>query len=410
VSKPERTSSKPARIPAFILAALFIAGISYMCISGILKNPGAIVRSVKWNKAREFLADESDYDDPFKMAQARIASLQDRLQRNLPWKDELHELNASFQYALGRDMVVVGAEQMLRLPNGQLYYLTSRQGLADEAEELAQFMDSLPDDLPRFYAFVHPGFFEGGQQLPEGYALVDTSDELADQVLSIMRAHGIESLDSRTFFKDTGLGSDELELKTDKHWTTLAALLATRIYAEKLEEVTGADLPLERLDPDRFDTELHPGLFFGDFGELVGKRNAKNDDITVYLPKYDTHITRHSEHRTGDIEDEEGTFEQAVLRREKLTEELAYTDYGLIEMYEELTNPDAPDITVLVLRDSYAGPVCSFLSLVCGRVVSADLRYNPHTARELIEEVKPDALIVSYSRLMFEDHTYHLDR
>ena len=401
--------SRSRLILAAILSAFFIAGIFYFGVSGILKKPESIPKSLDWNHAHEYLADQDDYYDFFKMTQARILSLQNRLEKNLPYSNELHELNASFQYGIGRDLVVVGADQMLRLPNGQLYYLTSRESLEKAARELADFMTALPDDLPRFYAFVHPGFFDGGQQLPDGYAVVDTSDELADQVLAVMRASGIESLDSRTFFKDTGLTSDELELKTDKHWTTRAALIATRLYAEEIERVAGVDLDLDKLNLDQFTEEPHEGLFFGDFGMLVGKRNARNDDITVFLPKYETRVTRHSEHRTGDIEDETGTFEQAVLRREKLTEELAYTDYGLIEAYEELSNPDAADVTVLVLRDSYSAPICSFLSLVCGRVVSADLRYCAETGRALVDRIDPDVLIVSYSRLMFEDHTYTLD-
>ena len=36
------------------------------------------------------------------------------------------------------------------------------------------------------------------------------------------------------------------------------------------------------------------------------------------------------------------------------------------------------------------------------------LRYCEKTAVELIEEYQPDMIVVSYSRLMFEDHTYRL--
>lgn len=395
--------------PAAVLTAAFLGTVFAFCLTGLLRDPPKLIKAVQYTRASKFLAPGGRDTDFFDMTQARIASLQDRLEGYLPASDALHVANASFQYALGKRMVVVGADQMLKLPNGQLYYITSRQSLAEEADELGNFLESLPEDLPRFYSWVHPGFFYGGQPMGEGYSQVDTSDELADQVLSRIRAGNMVALDSREFLSDRGYTSDELELKTDKHWTTLAALLTARTYGEMLETLTGVDLPLERLDPENFDTETYPDLFFGDFGQLVGQRNSVRDDITVYLPRYATHITRHSEHRTGDIEDEEGPFDRSVLRRQKLTSEQAYTDYGLIEAYEELTNPDGADMTLLVLRDSYSEPVCSFLSLAVGKVVSADLRYCQYTGRELIERVQPDALIVSYSRLMFEDHTYRLE-
>ncbi|MBQ8087137.1 MAG: hypothetical protein IJ234_01780 [Clostridia bacterium] len=401
---------KPSRVQSaatIALTALFLCAIGFFGFKGVAKDPKAVLNAVRFHKAKRYLANEAQTDF-FSMTQARILSLQDQLERAVPYQDELHVLNASFQYALGREMVVEGAEQMLRLPNGQLYYLTERKSLRAQAEGIVALRDALPQGTPLLFSYIHPGFFNGGQQLPEGYRGVDTSDELADEVLEIVRGAGIDALDSRTFFEGLGYTSDDLELKTDKHWTTLAALLATERYAREIQARTDATIDLSRLSLNAFDTETYPQFFFGDFGQLVGKRNAPMDDITVFLPKYDTHIARHSEHRTGDIEDVEGAFAEAVLRREKLTEELAYTDYGLIEAYETLDGEGGAEMTVLVLRDSYSAPICSFLSLAVNHVVSADLRYCEKTGLELIEEIQPDLVIVSFSRLMFEDATYRL--
>ena len=125
-------------------------------------------------------------------------------------------------------------------------------------------------------------------------------------------------------------------------------------------------------------------------------------------------MTRHSEHRTGDIEDESGSFAESVVRMNKLERDAgeyntgAYTAYGLIEAYDEIiNNGECEDMTILVLRDSFSAPICSFLSLMAKRVVSADLRYCERSAVELIDEIQPDIVIVSYSRFMFEDHTYN---
>lgn len=410
-SQPQ--ASRVQRVVACVITVIFLACVAGFGLYGILSDPSGIYNSVRFHKAKAYLADPEDVSF-FPMTQARIASLENRLGKNLPLHDELSILNASFQYGIGRDMVVEGSENMIRLENGQLYYITTRDSLAEEAQDVVDLYNHIDGEIPFLYSFVNPGFFNGGLQLPDGYDDVDTSAELADEILATIRAAGIDTLDSRTFFEGTGLTNEELMLKTDKHWTTLAALLATEIYAEEINRLTGANLDISRIQPDQFNTEVYEDLFFGDFGEMVGLHNSQLEDITIYTPKYDTSMTRHSEHRTGDIEDETGSFSEAVVRRFKLEKDAgdystgAYTAYGLIEAYDEIINHgDCEDMTILVLRDSFSAPICSFLSLMAERVVSADLRYCEKSAVELIEEVQPDIVIVSYSRLMFEDHTYN---
>lgn len=413
-NKEQKKTSRAQRVTAGVLTVLFLAVVCGFGLYGVLEDPMGVINSVRFHKAKFYLADPEDTSF-FPMTQARIASLENRLTKNLPLRDELSVVNASFQYALGKDMVVEGAEQMIRLDNGQLYYITTRESLAEEAQDIVDLYNYIDGEIPFLYSFVHPGFFNGGLQLPEGYATVDTSDELADEILSVIRAAGIETLDSRTFFEGTGLTNEELMLKTDKHWTTLAAILATQIYAEEINRIAGAELDVSKLQLDQFNAEVHEDLFFGDFGRLIGIENSAPEDITIYTPKYETSLTRHSEHRTGDIEDESGDFYQAIVRDHTLERpetgfnEDSYTAYGLIEAFEIVENHgECDDITVLVLRDSYSEPICSFLSLVAERVISADLRYCEKTAVELIEEYQPDMIVVSYSRLMFEDHTYKL--
>ena len=406
--------SRVQQIVAAVLTVLFLVSVVGFGAYGILKNPKQVLNSVRFHKAKSFLRDPEDTSF-FPMTQARIASLEYRLGKNLPFHDEMSVINASFQYALGKNMVVEGSEQMIRLDNNQLYYLTTRQSLADEAQDIVDLYNYIDGEIPFLYSFVHPGFFNGGMQLPAGYDTMDRSDELADEVLAVIRSAGIETLDSRTFFEETGLTNEELMLKTDKHWTTLAAILATQIYAEEINRISGANLDVSRIQLDQFDTEVHEDLFFGDFGRLIGLHNSQLEDITIYTPRYETSLTRHSEHRTGDIEDETGDFYQAIVRDHTLERdengynETAYTAYGLIEAFETIENHgECEDMTILVLRDSYSEPICSFLSLLVKNVISADLRYCEKTAVELIDEYQPDMVIVSYSRLMFEDHTYRL--
>ena len=406
---------KAGKIAAGVLAVFFIALIFFFGLCGLLKNPTAVFKSVRFSAAQKYLEDPADTSF-FPMTAARIESLENRLHKQLPLQDALSDLNAAIQYGAGKRMLVYDGQKLVRLPNGQLYVLCETEDLTRQAQEIIQLRDEIERDTPFLFSYINPGFFNGGQQLDAGYADLEYGAECAQQVLDAVRAAGIETMDSRTFFEGMDYTSDDLELKTDKHWTTLAALLAAPQYADKISEMTGVKLDTNRLNLNRFRTEVYPDLFMGTYGDQIGAVNADLDDITVWLPEYPTDITRYTEEREGDVTGASGDFSQSIFRRDKLalaegktysTE--AYTDYGLIEGFERLTNHgDCADLTVLVLRDSYTQPICGFLSLLVRQVVSADPRYCRYTATELYDMVKPDIVVVSFSRLILERHDYDL--
>ena len=403
---------KPRLIAAGILTVLFLTAITAVGTVRIAQKPRAAVNSVKYYKAKEYLADPEDTGF-FSMTRARIASLEAFLGRGLICKEELQELNASLQYASGKRMIVAGDGNMLRLDNGQLYYMTQVPTLKDKAEEVVEFCRQA--GVPVLLSYIHPGFSNGCQQLPPGYAEIDTGDELADEFIATIRGAGLDILDSRTFFEGTGLTEDELWLKTDKHWTSLAELLATGIYAERISEMTGVPIDPALFDPASFTTVVYPENFIGTYGEQAGRRNIVPDDITAFVPRYETDITRHSEQRDDRVDDVSGPFEVSVIRQSLLElddgkpNETGYLLYGLLEAYEELVNHGpCADLTLLVFRDSYSEPICSFLSLGVKRVVSVDLRYYQGTAMEVVRQVQPDLVVFSFSRLMYEADQYDL--
>lgn len=407
--------SRTQRIIACVLSALFLATVGGFGLYGILQNPKSVLNSVRFHKAKAFLPDPEDVSF-FPMTQARIASLEDRLSKNLPLTDPMAVINATFHYSIGKDLVTEGDKEMLRLPNDQLYYITSYNSIADRANEIVDFYHYLDGKIPFLFSFVTPGFFNGGLEMPAGYSVIDNGEKIADEALAITCAAGIETLDSRTFFEGTGYTNDDLQLKTDKHWTTLAALLAAQTYAEEINRLTGANLDVSKLDLDQFDTEVLEDLFFGSSGARVGTINADPEDIILYTPKYETNMTRHSEYRTGEVEDFSGTFEEAMIRHNTLERvegelnESAYTAYGLIEAFEDDVNHgDCEDLTILVLRDSYSAPICRFLSLLTERVISADLRYYDGSAQDLVEKYNPDMVIISFSRYLMEGYDYRLE-
>ena len=413
--KNEQKLTRTQRIVAAVLTIAFIPVIFGFGLYGLLSDTDELYNSLLYSHARSFLASDEEGKKFFPMLQARIQSLQSYLGDSIPFKDELGYLNASMQYAIGKNMVSQGAEQLISLPGGQIYALTTRDSLADETREIVDFYNELDGRVPFLFAYINPQFYDGGMTLPEEYAAVDTGDELADEVLGIIRDAGIPALDSREFFAGCGYTDNDLNLKTDMHWTTLAALLATPIYVEEINRLSGAHLDASRIALDQFDTQLYPNLFLGEYGQQVGERNSGLDDITLYLPKYETSLVRHSVNRDGSTEDASGPFSESVIKWDAFDNEpdgtniRGYVAYGLIEQIEEITNlGDCEDMTILIFRDSYTAPIGSFLSLLAKKVIMVDMRGVEKSAMELVDEYDPDMIVFSYSRQMLEDHHYSL--
>ena len=391
---------------ATVLAVLFRCALVAALFIGIGSDPGGILESLRTYHARGYLRGSAQ--DPFAMAQARILSLDTHLSGSLPLSNELGELNASFQFALGKNTVISGSESMLRLSNGQLYYIAKEKDLSKRAEEVIAFRDWLDGRVPFLFVYVHPGFFNGGLQLPEGYADIDRGDEMADELLAALREAGVDTMDSRTFFEDTGLTNDDLEYRTDRHWNCLAGLLATRRFAEAINERTGASLDLARLDLSRFELKTAPWPFLGSYGEKIG-RNAKTETVGIYLPAYDTDLSRHTHERSGEYTDRTGPFEESVFRADLFNSQTngvsnnSGAALGVTDGLEELVNRgDCEDLTILIVRDSFSSPICSYLSLTARRVVSIDTRWDDLTARQVFEMYEPDIVIGALSRRMME--------
>ena len=53
-----------------------------------------------------------------------------------------------------------------------------------------------------------------------------------------------------------------------------------------------------------------------------------------------------------------------------------------MEAYDILTNESAPDVTILLLKDSYSAPIGTFMSLLARHVVCVDLRKDSQSLEE----------------------------
>ena len=402
-------SRRLTRITALILTVVFLGFIFTAFFVMLVKNRSELIHSVQLTP--EVMSALPENPGPLDRLAGRINGFTAGIAENMWLKDEMGYINSGFQYALGKQVINTGSQNMIRLTTGHLYDLADYKPLDGSARQIAALRDTTLADLPFLFVYEHPTLYADGM-LPAGYEALDHSGEMADEVVSALTEQGIRVLDSRDVLPASGWSLDDLLMVTDQHWSTLAAITMARAIAEELNDMAGAPLDASLLDMDRLNTLTHEKLFMGKYGQRVGTGMVDPDDIVEYWPTYDTEISRTTK-RVKSVEEHAGSFREAVTRFDRLEPDpgltwnkLAYTYYGQVEAYDLLTNERAPDYTILLLKDSYSAPIGTFMSLMARHVLCVDLRRDVEPLEWWVEQYRPDAVVMAYSLQMLRDDEY----
>lgn len=363
-----------------------------------------------------FLVTYTQYLEPdsgfFGQVKARIQSLNNAINLSLLGKDWFEKRNAALQMGLGKQMLSFGGTTMVKLKTGQLYDVQSDTDVRNDLETMRKLKRKLDEKgIPMVYAYAHSELYEDNL-LPVG--VEDYNNKVADDIVKGLREMGIVTIDSRQVYRDHGLTMENAVYRTDQHWSILTAFT---VYGEALKALnkSGAMHMDEAMaEMDNFDLEVRKGVHMGDVGARVGQGMIESDDFQLITPKFDTHITQRISQPTsagGGFEERTGTFQEAVMYREKLEGEGAsnrYDTYGLHRELTYFTNEDAPQGRLLILKDSFGTPVSSFFSLAAREVCALDLRKGRLTAEEIIDQFQPDAVLVVYCQEMMRERNYVL--
>ena len=188
---------------------------------------------------------------------------------------------------------------------------------------------------------------------------------------------------------------------TDHHCNNKGAFLTNTKICDYMENL-GFEINKEYTDESAFNIIHYDDIFLGSSGRMTGPLYTGLDDYDLYIPNFDTDLSLSTESQ-GIYR--EGTFEDALVYYENLSnwsyDYYAYyayqnEDYD-ITVIENKMNPDGAN--VVILRDSSAVPVSSFLSLQCGRITLISLRYvqDKSVIKDFIIKENPDLIIFNFS-------------
>ena len=388
-----------------VLAALFCACVLFLCVMTFAPNLREFGYAVFRRYANYLPSNATVFDN----ISARISAFEDSLGNVFYKKEAFQQLNASMQYAIGKQMLFFGDSTMVKLKGGQLYELREDTELSETVYDLVELNAYCEaQGIPMVFVYAHTSLYGDDKDLlPVG--AIDYNNEAADKALSILREGGVDVLDSREFLRDYPL--EDIIFYTDFHWTPVAAREAAQQVGAWLNE-NGVPADESVLAADAYEKTVEEDIFFGRLGQRIGVKNIAPEDFTLLIPEFSSYIK--VTHREGEEEEvHEGPFSEAVMRTEdamRRNEEgystNCYYAYGPHAWESEYENDSAPQSRVLVMKDSFGSPVAAFLSNAVGELLATDQRKTTLSAEEYVEQYQPDAVVVVYCQDMLREKNY----
>ena len=229
----------------------------------------------------------------------------------------------------------------------------------------------------------------------------DFSHDNADRLIAALDA-GVDVIDLRPLLCGDAESIEKYFFRTDHHWNYYGAFQG---FSELLRQLDkrfpnfGIDLACGELN--NWEGHTVKNWLLGSRGRRTGRFFAGLDDMTYYIPKFETEIScdipEAGEHYEGD-------FSAANLRMKKITgdrdlyEKDAYGlyiggDYGYV--HHENTGASVKQ-KILLIKESYSLPMMAYLSTVFETVDSVDPRYLENiTVKKMIDELEPDIVILA---------------
>ena len=309
-------------------------------------------------------------------------------------------LNGLVNRVLGHNTM----NDIVKLNNGYLAVVVEPTDISRQAENTIRLRDALAAEGREFLYVSTPYLISKyDDQLPTGVA--DYSNANADAFLEKLREAEVPFLDMREYLRTKTDNPYELFFHTDHHWTPRGAFYGYQGTLEMLEELLQVEIDSRYREEQYYQEDTYKDWFLGASGKRTGRYFAGLDDITVIYPEFshsiEVSIPSENVVRTG-------SFREAVLDYSNLEEKDLFgkNPYHVYigDQYPVVTmrNPEAPvDKKILLLKDSFALPVQSFLSECFTQIDALDLRlYTEQSVYEYVQDFQPDIVIVMYNPFM----------
>lgn len=253
--------------------------------------------------------------------------------------------------------------------------------LDENTEIIKTFADSV--DVPVTMTLVPSTGYIMEDKLPSNH-LPYKDDEYFARMESAFNDSGVSFVNLLEPFQTYTANGDQLYYKTDHHWTSLGAYRAYQLICQSMG--------LEATPEDQFNIESYPDFYGTTYSgsaywftapdniELWENKNHTEDSITVEITEGQT-----------------TTESDSLFYKEHLSEDDKYPVYlDGNQPFERITNKNAPEGKLIVIKDSFAHCLVPFLADNYSEIVMVDLRYYKASVSDLIKTENADQVLIAY--------------
>ena len=262
----------------------------------------------------------------------------------------------------------------VRDKEGVLYYANFWNVADTPMKDLAKRVRSMQEDLverhTRVVMLLYPSKSDPSWLSPYYGIPYQDYDAQAEEFLRYLRRYGIDYLDYREAFRNSGKTAEEMFFYSDHHWRVETGFEVTRLLVEHIRDTYGEDWDPENYycNLDNYYTETYGKYFMGSQGRETGEVYSTPDDYTLLLPRFDVDVHWEFELPWGGTGSSKGNLRDALIRRSYTDDESMYdrdmnnaylSGIYLSDHIENRSMVDGPK--VLFLRNSYSSTPAVFL-------------------------------------------------
>lgn len=328
----------------------------------------------------------------------------------LPFKEELKIPSGLFDRLIDNRMIdtdniymTVGADGLIvRSP----FYCRFTQeeldaaALAGQVEALRDFLAEREIDFMYVQSPIKEDKYDSGYVSRYGLSY---ENQLADSLLAELAGRDIDVLDLREALHNEGMECYGAFFNTDNHWNIETAFWAAKVIAEKLNADYGFRFDMKYFDTANYEKDIYKNWILGTIGRSVTLANTEYDDITVLNPKFETSLTMTipnlNMNNTGSFL--ETMINPVPFKRRSVVYHNAYDAFAYSKppVTEVVNNTDTgnDEKSVLLIRESFAGPVIAYMSLGIGNLYAITPEGFTGSIQNYIKQADPDMVVILYT-------------
>lgn len=240
--------------------------------------------------------------------------------------------------------------------------------------------------------------------LPDG--ILDRTNPASTKFVEGLKKNNVNTFDYRQYMLDNNIDFLDSFFVTDCHWKPKTAFDATKILCQEIEKLISIEIDTDKLDINNYDRIVYPNIFLGSCGKSSNIYFSGVEDFELIIPKYDTDyswidpvkgFTKRGEAKASLLYPLHLDWNYTVLNPYAVYS-LPMSGYAIIKNHKA-TNTNK----ILFLCDSFSNTIASFLAPQFSELHFLDLRGEKKDLFGIIEEIKPDIVVMLYTTYTYNN-------